>query len=186
MFDPRLIEAESELLAKEESAAGLDEMTWESILILDTIEQEIGLKLADKAPHHWKGWLTYRRGKQTLMICRGRAFRLGGLFATERAGFDVPNGMDAITDYQRGFDVTPAQDLDHLMINFGAGEKSRVFLWYGENIATYKLIFEAALTTNPVESVREAVVEACLWILSRPKEKTLLEFLKEKAAPGDS
>jgi len=180
MFHLRLLELESELLAKEESARGLTEMTPECIFLLDSIEQEIGLRLGDKVPPDWKGWLTFRRNKDSLIVCRGRSFSSGGIFPKCRAGFDVPNGMDAATDYQRGFDVSPAQDLDHLLINFGSGKKTRVFLWYGENIAAYKLIFEAAVDDNPYQALQDAVVEACIWILTRPKEKTLLDFLKDR------
>lgn len=186
MFDPRLIELESEILAKEESERGLDEMTWQSILTLETIEHEIGLKLGDRVPSQWRGWLSYRKDKQSLVICRGRAFATGGLFGKSLAGLDVANGMDAVSDYLRGYDVTPSQELDHLLINFGKGAKSRVFLWYGENIATYKLIFEAPLDDSAVETLKEAVVEACTWILKRPKEKTLLEFLKDTDFHGKS
>ena len=179
MFHLKLLELEAELIAKEEAARGLPSMTFESNLLLDTLEQEVGLKLGDKAPRQWRGWLTYRHDKTSLVICRGRSFSSGFVIEKWRAGLDLPNGADAIADYERGFDVTPPQDLDHLLVNFGSGETTRVFLWYGENIAAYRLIFEASLDDNPEEVLHEAVLEACGWILKRPKHTTLVEFLKQ-------
>lgn len=178
MFHIRLLELESELLAKEESARGLKDFTPECGLLLDQIENEIGPRLADKAPKDWRGWISYRRGKESLIICRGRSFGTGGLFAQCRAGLDVTNGADTIADYQRGFDVTPPQDLDHLLLNFGSGKKTRIFLWYGENIAPYRLIFEADVDGDPQRALHDAVVEACTWVVKRPKHVTLPEFLK--------
>jgi hypothetical protein len=101
------------------------------------------------------------------------------MFGGTRAGFDVPMGLDSVTEYRRGFDVSPPQDLDHLLVNFGMdGERIRVFLWYGENIAPYKLIFAADLTDEPHKELAEAIVEACIWIAKRPKHETLEAFLQ--------
>ncbi len=182
MFHPRLLELESEIIAKEECARGVAELTAECKLILDNVEREIGLRLGDKAARNWRGWLSYRRGKDALIICRGRAFAEGGFFKTWRAGLDCPTGLDSITEYMRHFDVTPPQELDHLLVNFGTGAAIKVFLWYGENIAPYRLIFQAeaaAIACDPVDPLQEAIVEACVWIANRPKHKTLVEFLRD-------
>jgi hypothetical protein len=180
MFHARLLELESELIAKEQAARGLEQLTPECAILLEQLQNEIGLKLGDKAPNDWKGWLSYKRGKESIVICRGRAFNVGGMFAQWRAGFDVVNGADSVREAQRGFDVTPAQDLDHLQVNFGAGDTVRVFLWYGENIAPYRLIFEARMDEDPEKRLQEAIVEACTWILTKPKGQTLPEFLIQK------
>lgn len=178
LFHARLLELESELIAKEQAARGVQQLTPECALLLERIEQEIGIKLGDKIDKEWKGWLCYRRGKESLVICRGRAFASGGMFAQVRAGFDVPNGNDAAREYQRGFDVTPAQDLDHLQVNFGADASgTKVFLWYGENIVPYRLIFQEDVSAFPDKELQEAIVEACVWILKKPKGLTLPEFL---------
>jgi len=182
VFNARLLELESELLAKEQAARGLQQPVPECALLLDTIQNEVGLRIADKASKDWKGWLSYRRGKESLVICRGRAFASGGMFVQWRAGFDIVNGLDSVREYQRGFDVTPPHDLDHLLINFGRSDEQtiNVFLWYGENIAAYRLIFEADLAGDPEQQLFEAITEACVWILTKPKGRTLPEFLAEK------
>lgn len=181
MFHLKLIELESELLAKEESERGISELTADCLFLLEFIQNEVLFRLGDKVPKDWRGWLTYRRKNHSLIICRGRAFHEGGLFGTWRVGLDVAYGLDTTSEYLRGFDVSPPQDLDHLLINFGESNNTRVFLWYGENIAAYKLIFEADASESPHEELKEAVAEACVWILTRPKQMTLSDFLKEKA-----
>jgi len=180
-FHARLLELESEIIAKEEARRGLEELTPECEILLSTVEKEIGLKLADAAPDDWKGWLTYRRGKDKVVICRGRAFKESGMFGKHRAGLDVTYGLDTITEYKRGFDVSPPQDLDHLLVNFGRGDSLRVFLWYGENVAAYRLIFEHEMAEDPDEALKDAVAEACVWIVKKPKDLTLPEFLSKLA-----
>lgn len=179
-FHARLLELESEIIAKEEAARGLKELTPECALLLEAIEKEIGLKLGDAAPNDWKGWLTYKRDAEQVIICRGRAFKESGMFAKHRAGLDVSYGLDSVTEYRRGFSVSPPQDLDHLLVNFGSGDSIRVFLWYGENIAPYRLIFEDEMLNDPVENLKDAVLEACVWIATKPKELTLPEFLAKR------
>jgi hypothetical protein len=181
MFHYRLIELESEILAKEQSQKGLVELTPECDVLMKFVEDQIGIPLCGQVPKDWKGWLSYRRINQSLVISRGRAFK-EGLFSKVRAGLDVANGLDSINDYQRGFDVSPPHDLDHLLVNFGGPlHNPHVFLWYGENIAAYKLIFQATVLDDPHHELSEAVVEACTWILQRPKDKTLTQFLTEIA-----
>lgn len=181
MFHFKLLELEAELIAKEEAARGVTEMTAECLYLLQSIESEIGVSLAAKVPQNWRGWLTYKRKNDVLIICRGRAFA-AGMFGKCKAGFDASGGGDVIADYERNFDVTPSQDIDHLLINFGKGEKTRIFLWYGEGIAAYKLIFEAAVDPSPDVQLQAAVVEACSWILKRPKQTTLSEYLKQQVS----
>lgn len=194
MFHFKLIELESELLAKEECARGFSELPLACALMMESIEGEIGIRLGDKVPKDWRGWLTYKRkgsdhtsrDRLGLIVSRGRACSEGGLFAKWRAGLDVPYGIDTANEYGRGFDVTPPQDLDHLLVNYACGARWKVFLWYGENIAPYKLIYQAEITDETDDDVqqqlKEAVVEACTWILTRPKEVTLNEFLKSKSS----
>jgi hypothetical protein len=178
MFHYRLIELEAELAAKEQSQKGLDRLTVECATLLDYLQQQVGVRLADPVPRDWKGWLSYKRAHQSLVICRGRAFKQG-MFGKHKAGMDVGHGADAISEAERGFDVTPPQDLDHLLVNFGGAEAApRVFLWYGENIAPYKLIFAADVNADPHIELSEAVVEACTWIIKRPKDMTLSQFLE--------
>ena len=180
MFHHRLIELESELVAKELAKKGYSQLPYECSLLLDQMERQIEVRLGDLVPKDWRGWLSYRRHKQTMIICRGAAFKEGFLGKT-KAGLDVPMGLDSISEYARGFDVSPPQDLDHLLINFGGDqeEEPQVFLWYGENIAPYKLIFMAALSEDPDTALSDAIVEACTWILKRPKDKHLTQFLAE-------
>jgi len=184
VFHNRLIELESELLAKEQAERGFEQLPPECSHLQEFIEHQVEMRLAGPAPKDWRGWLSYRHHKDSLVICRGRAFSEGGLFAKWRAGLDVPFGLDTITEYLRGFDVSPPQDLDHLMLNFGAGKTPRVFLWYGENLAAYKLIYMADVEADPHHELSEAVVEACTWILKRPKDQTLNDFLRELPADG--
>ncbi|MCC7528302.1 MAG: hypothetical protein IT342_07255 [Candidatus Melainabacteria bacterium] len=188
MFNHKLMELESELLAKQQCAGGLLDLPYECELCLQSIEQEVGIKLGSPTPKDWKGWLSYRRkdasdsqgGKSNcgLVVLRGRACSEGGMFAKWKAGLDVPFAVDTVTEFKRGFDVTPPQDLDHLLINFGRGKSTRVFVWYGENIAPYRLIFEADVDEDHDAPLKEALTEACVWIMTRPKETTLAEFLK--------
>lgn len=180
MFHFKLLELEAELIAREEAARGVAELTSECIYLLEMIESEIGAKLAQRVPDKWRGWLTYRRKQDNLLICRGRAYPVG-MFGKFKAGLDVAGGADAIADYERNFDVTPPQDPDHLLINFGSGDRTRIFIWYGEGIAAYKLIFESAVDPSPEEQVQAAVLQACGWILNRPKHITLDDYLKQKA-----
>ncbi|MBX9688530.1 MAG: hypothetical protein K2X27_17610 [Candidatus Obscuribacterales bacterium] len=180
MFHHRLLEIEAELAAKEQSKHKLEVLPPECQAMLSYLEKSVELRLGDKVPKDWVGWMSFRRNnKQSLVIIRGRAFK-DGAFGQHRAGLDVPMGHDAITEYQRGFDVTPPQDLDHLLVNFGLdGDEFRIFLWYGENIAPYKLIFAANLADEPYKELDEAIVEACIWIIKRPKHQTLEAFLRE-------
>jgi hypothetical protein len=180
MLHHRLQEMEAELAAIEQSKHRLEVLPPECVFLLDYIERDLEVRLGDKVPRDFKGWITYRRhNKQAMLVLRGRAFR-DGIFGMFRAGFDVIEGSEAIGEYQHGFDVSPPQDLDHLLINFGLdGDRFRVFLWYGEHIAPYKLIFAADLDDEPDKELSAAVVESCIWILKRPKHKTLEEFLKE-------
>lgn len=179
MFHFKLLELEAELIAKAEAARAI-EMTAECVYLLQLVESEIGVKLASRVPKDWRGWLTYRRNKDALLVCRGRAIS-GGIFGNPKAGFEVA-GDSSISDYERGFDVTPPQDSDHLMINFGEGDTTRVFLWYGEGIAAYKLVFESPVDPSPEPALLEAVVEACGWVLKRPKHTTLSQYLKQQEA----
>jgi hypothetical protein len=176
MFHYKLIELEAELLAKKQSQHGLDRPTPACMGLLDYLEREVGVKLGQTVPKDFGGWITWRRNQQSLIICRGRAFKV----PESRAGLDVTNGADSIAEFRRGFDVSPPQDLDHLLINFG-GEHSdpSVFLWYGENFAPYKLIFTAPVDTDPHIKLSEAVVECLTWVMKRPKDETLAEFLKK-------
>lgn len=177
-FHPRLIELESELIAREESDRGIAELTLDCLLLLEEVEQAIGVRLGDKAPKDWKGWISYRR-TNSMIVCRGRAFADGGIFKNHRVGLDVAGGADAIADYKRAYDVTPPQDIDHLLLNFGGAEAPKIFLWYGVQIAPYRLIYQAEVSSNPIEELKSAIVEACVWIIKRPKDTTLSEFLKD-------
>lgn len=180
MFHHKLMELEAELAAKEQSQHKLEVLPPEVLGILDYMQKDVEVKLGDKVPKDWKGWMCYKRNNQSLCILRGRAFK-DGMFGSTKAGMDVPMGLDSITEFQRGFDVSPPQDLDHLLINFGMdGDTCRVFLWYGENIAPYKLIFAADIGDDPHHELSAAVVEACIWILKRPKHQTLEAFLKQQ------
>src|SRR5437016_5663395 len=116
MFDYRLIELEAEQAAKEQSRQGFAHLPAECMALLEFAERDVGIVLGGPVPKDWHGWLYYRRGKDALVVCRGRAFAEGGKF---RAGLDVAYGLDTITEYKRGFDVSPPQDLDHLLLNFG-------------------------------------------------------------------
>ena len=175
MFHYKLIELEAELLAREQSQKGLDRLTPECAALLDYLQREVGIVLGQKAPKDFRGWICWRRNQQALLICRGKAFQAPDW----RAGLDVINGADTITEYRRSFDVSPPQDLDHVMINFGGDASDpQVYLWYGENFAPYKLIFTASVASDPHTQLNDAMVEALTWIVKRPKDKTLAEFLK--------
>ena len=178
MFHDRMINLESERLAKAQSQQTDVLLSEACVGLLMYVEQEIGVRLADPVPRNWVGWLSYRRHKNSLAILRGQAFR-EGIMGKYHAGLDVPYGVDAISEYQRGLDISPPQDLDHLLVNFG-GDEPHVFLWYGENIAPYKLIFMDDVVNDPHRELMEAVVEACMWIMKRPKGKTLSEFLQDQ------
>jgi hypothetical protein len=182
MFHLKLLELEAELLAKEQSERGFAVLPPDCKCLLQFAEKQVELRLGDRVPKDWRGWVTYQRKNDQLIVCRGRAFAEGGIFGRHRAGLDVPFGFDTITEYERGFDVSPPQDLDHLLLNFGAGEKPQVYLWYGQNLAPYKLIFMADVADYPYEALSQAIVEACIWILKRPKDKTLAEFLKDSSS----
>lgn len=183
MLKARLLELESELLAKEETKrlANIDILPPECQLLLEDLERELAPALASNIGVDWKGFLTYRRHVGELIICRGRSFKENGMFGKWRAGLDVTYGLDTVTEYLRKFDVSPPQDLDHLMVNFGRGTAERVFLWYGENISAYRLIFQADMEDSPEDSLNLAISEALGWIMRKPKELTLPEFLKREA-----
>jgi hypothetical protein len=67
------------------------------------------------------------------------------------------------------------------MINFAhTPHDTRIFLWYGENIAAYRIIFAADVPEDPHHELSEAIVEACIWILKRPKDVTLMDFLRQR------
>ncbi len=185
MFHHKLLAVESELVAKAQSKVCFDRIPPECEGLLEYVEQEVEVKLAGKVPKDWKGWLSYRKNKkQALVVLRGRAFK-DGMFGAIKAGADVPFGLDTVTEYQRGFDISPPQDLDHLLVNFGHnGKQFRIFLWYGENIAPYKLVFAADVEDDPHHELSNAVVEACIWILKRPKQMTLEHYLKTETPPA--
>ncbi len=179
MFHLKLLELESELLAKQQSSQGLPALPHSCKALIEYVEKEVEVSLAAKVPSDWRGWLTYKRNGDSLIVCRGQAFSEGGMFGGKhRAGLAVAYGLDTVTEYQRHFDVSPPAELDHLLLNFGNEENPKVFLWYGENLAHYKLIYTAEVADDPHAELGNAVVEACTWILQRPKELTLLEFLK--------
>ena len=191
MLHIKLLELESEIIAREESARAksLAVLPAECDLLKQAVEHEIGLRLADVVPGDWRGWLTYRRGSKELIIIRGRAFKENGMFGKVKAGLDFSGGLDSIADYGRQFDVSAPQDLDHLMINFGVvpsadvfdtASGARVFLWYGENLAPYRLIFEDEVSSDPEHNLLNAVAEGLSWIVAKPKDLTLPQFLKQK------
>jgi len=178
MFHFKLLELESELLAKE--LAGQEAvLTADCEDLLQFVEAKIGVKLADSIFKNWHGWLTYRRQKNALVIARGRSFIETGIFPRHRAGLDIASGLDTITEYQRGFDLTPPQELNHLLINFRLLDPPHILVWYGENIAPYQLYFEADAVYENEQLLKEALTQGCIWILTKPKEMTLSEFLKK-------
>lgn len=190
MLHIKLLELESEIIAKEEAARAksLAILPAECDLLKQAVEHEIGMHLADVTAIGWRGWLTYRRGANELIIIRGRAFKESGMFGKVKAGLDFSGGLDAIADYGRQFDVSAPQDLDHLMINFGVvpdddsstAGGARVFLWYGENLAPYRLIFEDEVSDDPEHNLLNAVAEGLSWVVAKPKDLTLPQFLKQK------
>lgn len=190
MLHIKLLELEAEIIAKEEAARAksLAILPAECDLLKQAVEHEIGMHLADVTANDWRGWLTYRRGANELIIIRGRAFKESGMFGKVKAGLDFSGGLDAIADYGRQFDVSAPQDLDHLMINFGVvpnddlstASGARVFLWYGENLAPYRLIFEDDVSDDPEHNLLNAVAEGLSWVVAKPKDLTLPQFLKQK------
>lgn len=181
MLHNRLIELEAELKAKANSERGMATFPIECLALLEFLEQSFEARLGDLVPKDWTGWLAYKRTPHSLLICRGRAFKHGGAFgagAKWRAGFDVPHGADSVGEALRGFDAVPPQDLDRLLINFGDDDEPKVYLWYGENIAPYRLIYEALVADEPHTELHEACVEACVWIANRPKDTPLPDYLK--------
>lgn len=193
MLRIRLVEMEAEKLARDEAQKALisKNLPPEAEILKGHIEHEVGLKLGQVCPPEFKGWLTYRRLSGDLVVIRGRAFKEPSLLGMGkwRAGLDVPFGLDTATEMLRGFDVTPPQSLDHLMVNFGCGKTARVFLWYGENIAPYRLIFEEELEDAdehqevPQRNLIQALEEGMGWVLNKPKHLTLPEFFKNQS-PG--
>jgi hypothetical protein len=90
--------------------------------------------------------------------------------------------MDAITDYQRGFDVAPPPELDHLLINFRPGQTPQVMVWYGENLAPYHLFFQSEANGDAELELKEAIAHGCIWILQKPENTTLPAYLKAQGA----
>ncbi|HEY9868034.1 MAG TPA: hypothetical protein V6D08_02400, partial [Candidatus Obscuribacterales bacterium] len=72
MFHHRLIELESELLAKDLAEKGYDKLPSECFWFIDFVEKQIGVRLGDPVPRDWRGWLSYRRNRDSLITCRGR------------------------------------------------------------------------------------------------------------------
>jgi hypothetical protein len=142
------------------------------------IEGDIGIKLGDKIPTDWIGWLTYRNKASSLIVCRGRAFAVEKKFGKTAAGPDSSTGAETVLDFYRGYDVNAPQDIDHLLINFGVGAQPRIFIWYGEKIAAYKLIYETCVDEHDTTNIQEAVVQACEWIINRPNHLTLSDWLR--------
>jgi hypothetical protein len=176
MFHFRLLELESELLAQELAKQEVP-LTADCEELLAFLEVEIGMILGARAPKDWRGWLSYRRQNNSLVILRGQSYLEGGLFPKYRASFAESSGVEAAYEYERGFDVTPPQNLDHLLVNFRLGNPPSILVWYGENIAPYKLFFEAEATYAVEDRLKEAIAEGCIWILTKPKDLTLSEFL---------
>ncbi len=58
MLNFKLIELESELLAKKLSSQVVM-LSPQCEILLNAIEQEIGLRLADRCFKDWSGWLSY-------------------------------------------------------------------------------------------------------------------------------
>jgi hypothetical protein len=177
-FHQHLIELESELIAKQEIERELsDELAFECSLILDAIEQEIGIRLGDKVQPNWSGWIAYRR-KNSTIICRGRSFAQSGLRKSYRVGWDIPGGESSISDCMRGHDVSPPQEIDHLLLSFGGSPELKISLWYGENIAPYRLVCQLPASLDSLEELKTLIVEACTWILRKPKGMTINQFIK--------
>lgn len=182
MLHNRLIELEAEIRAKEKVEQGLKKVPVEALSLLAFIEKSYEARLGDLVPADWRGWLAYQRTPGTLTICRGRAFKHSNWGSKSRAGFDVPHGADAVDEKLRGFDAVPPQDLDHLLVNFGDEDQPKVYLWYGENIAPYRLIFQAQVDDEPHHDLQNACIDACFWIANRPKHLSLPEYLKKLAS----
>jgi hypothetical protein len=180
MFHFKLLQLEGELLAKELIEQKLS-LTPECQELLNFIEIEIGVRLGDAVPKGWRGWLCYRRHQNSLVVCRSRAFNEGSVIQKFRAGLDVSYGLDPITEYERGFDITPPTELDHLIVNFRLGENPHILLWYGENIAPYQLFYDQEASYSIEQELKDAIAEGCIWILTKPKNLTLAEFLKSSS-----
>lgn len=190
MLHIRLLEMEAELIAREqikraESDAGRP-LSEKSLFYLQEIVNEVGLQLAQPCASDFRGWLTYTRkgtrgaGSSDLVLLRGKSFKEGGLFGKHRAGLDVVNGLDHALEYLRNIDVTPPAELDHLLINFGRGKDNQdhVFIWYGENVAPYRLIFEHRVDDLSLETLHSALGQGLHWILSKPRDTTLPQYLQ--------
>lgn len=181
-FYQKLVELEAEIIAQNSRNSAAvqkkSELSGDSIFLLNSVEDEIGMKLGNKTGGAWTGWVTFRR-PQALLICRGRAFTEGGFFPVYRAGLDNLNGLTSIAEAMRGFNVTPPAEMDYLLLNFVHDNNTKVILWYAENIAAYRPVFEANVEEEPLERLHEAIVDACKWIVNRPKSITLMEYLKQ-------
>jgi hypothetical protein len=178
MLHNRLIELEAEIRAREKCKQGLKQFPVECLSLLEFLSQCFEARLGEEVPKDWRGWLAFKRTEHSLLILRGRAFKHGTFAGKHRAGFDVPQGADAIAEAMRGFDVVPPQDLDHLLVNFGDEDNPKVYLWYGENIAPYRLIFQADVDCDPHTTLEDACIEACVWIANRPRHLSLPDYLE--------
>ena len=178
----KLLELEAEIIAQNSRNTAAvqkqSELSGECVFLLNSVEDEIGMKLGNKTGGKWTGWVTYRR-PQALLICRGRGFAEGGFFPVYRAGLDNLNGSTSIAEAMRGFNVTPPSEMDYLLLNFAHEKNTKVILWYAENIAAYRPVFEANVDDEPRERLHEAIVEACKWVVNRPKSITLMDYLKQ-------
>lgn len=181
-FYQKLLELEADIIAQNSRASAAaqkqSQLSGNCIFLLDSVEHEVGMKLGNKIGKDWTGWVSFRR-PQALLICRGRAFTEGGFFPTYRAGLDTLGGLSSIAEALRGFDVTPPAEMDYLLLNFVHGSDTKVILWYAENIAAYRPVFEANVDDEPTERLHAAIADACKWIVNRPKSKTLMEYLKQ-------
>jgi hypothetical protein len=176
VFHFKLLELESELMARELAEKQVD-MSADCQALLIYVENLIGIKLADPVPNKWRGWLTYRRNKSSLVVSRGRAFKEDSIFAKTIAGLDIVNGLDQANDYRRHFDVSPPPELDHLLINFADTSPFRLQVWYGENFAPYQLYFQTDADLSSDQILNDAVAEGCVWILKKPKGQVLKDYL---------
>lgn len=183
MLHIKLMELEAEKIARDQAtkSSQLVSLPHECELLKAHIEEEIGIKLGAICDRDFNGWLTYRRQSGDLIIIRGRAFKESNMLGLGkwRAGLDVGHGLDSVSEALRGFDVSPPPDLDHLTVNFGVETTPKVFLWYGENISAYRLIFAEELENNAEKALDEALSEAMSWVLNKPKDLTLPEYIKK-------
>jgi hypothetical protein len=178
MFHARLLELETDLMLQRQNEKPLAELPADCSELIAYLERMLEVKLGSKVPHDWQGWLSYRRPGGCLVILRGRAYRENIFSNVHRAGIDYELGLQSIYEYAHGFDLVPPSSLDHLKINFSSEAKVKVLLWYGENLAEYKLIYFGEVVDDPHHDLSEAIVEGCHWIVKRPAEQTLVEFLK--------